>query len=174
MLVPVGILVGFYIVKAEPAVQVLNNQVEEITNGTVSRDSMNRCLSIGVAAAVGLAMIRILTGVNIYWILIPGYTLALIMARKTEPIFVGIAFDSGGVASGPMTSTFLLPMAIGACTGVGGNITTDAFGVVALVALAPIIAIQATGLLYVYKSKQPVETEVPEDTDYEIIELEEE
>ena len=174
MLVPVGILVGFYIVKAEPAVQVLNNQVEEITNGTVSRDSMNRCLSIGVAAAVGLAMIRILTGVNIYWILIPGYTLALIMARKTDPIFVGIAFDSGGVASGPMTSTFLLPMAIGACTGVGGNITTDAFGVVALVALAPIIAIQATGLLYVYKSKQPVETEVPEDTDYEIIELEEE
>ena len=140
MLVPVGILVGFYIVKAEPAVQVLNNQVEEITNGTVSRDSMNRCLSIGVAAAVGLAMIRILTGVNIYWILIPGYTLALIMARKTDPIFVGIAFDSGGVASGPMTSTFLLPMAIGACTGVGGNITTDAFGVVALVALAPIIA----------------------------------
>ena len=114
---------------------------------------MNRCLSIGVAAAVGLAMIRILTGVNIYWILIPGYTLALIMARKTDPIFVGIAFDSGGVASGPMTSTFLLPMAIGACTGVGGNITTDAFGVVALVALAPIIAIQATGLLYVYKSK---------------------
>lgn len=174
MLVPVGILVGFYIVKAEPAVQVLNNQVEEITNGTVSRDSMNRCLSNGVAAAVGLAMIRILTGVNIYWILIPGYTLALIMARKTDPIFVGIAFDSGGVASGPMTSTFLLPMAIGACTGVGGNITTDAFGVVALVALAPIIAIQATGLLYVYKSKQPVETEVPEDTDYEIIELEEE
>ena len=171
MLVPVGILVGFYIVKAEPAVQVLNNQVGEITNGT---DSMNRCLSIGVAAAVGLAMIRILTGVNIYWILIPGYTLALIMARKTDPIFVGIAFDSGGVASGPMTSTFLLPMAIGACTGVGGNITTDAFGVVALVALAPIIAIQATGLLYVYKSKQPVETEVPEDTDYEIIELEEE
>ena len=101
-------------------------------------------------------------------------SLALIMARKTDPIFVGIAFDSGGVASGPMTSTFLLPMAIGACTGVGGNITTDAFGVVALVALAPIIAIQATGLLYVYKSKQPVETEVPEDTDYEIIELEEE
>lgn len=174
MLVPVGALVGFYIVKAEPAVQVLNNQVEDITNGTVSRNSMNRCLSIGVSAAVALAMVRILTGVNIYWILIPGYILALCMAKRVEPIFVGIAFDSGGVASGPMTSTFLLPMAIGACVGVGGNITTDAFGVVALVALAPIIAIQATGLVYAYKAKRLPVTAVSEETDYEFVDLEEE
>ena len=174
MLVPVGALVGFYIVKAEPAVQVLNNQVEDITNGTVSRNSMNRCLSIGVSAAVALAMVRILTGVNIYWILIPGYILALCMAKRVEPIFVGIAFDSGGVASGPMTSTFLLPMAIGACVGVGGNITTDAFGVVALVALAPIIAIQATGLVYAYKAKRLPVTAVSEEIDYEFVDLEEE
>lgn len=174
LLIPVGALVGFYIVKAEPAVQLLNHQVEEITGGTVSRTSMNHCLSIGVSAAVGLSMLRILTGINIYWILIPGYLMALLMARMVEPIFIGIAFDSGGVASGPMTSTFLLPMAIGACTGVGGNVMTDAFGVVALVALAPIIAIQAAGVLYQYKSRRiPVEV-VAESSDYEIIELEEE
>ena len=118
----------------------------------ISRSSMNLALQAGVACAVALAMVRVLTGISIYWILIPGYAAALIMSRFVPSVFVGIAFDSGGVASGPMTSTFLLPLAMGACEAVGGNIVTDAFGVVALVALAPLIAIQIMGLLYTRKT----------------------
>ncbi len=176
LLVPIGMLIGYYIVKAEPAVQVLNNQVEEITNGMISKKSINLCLSIGVSCAVGLAMVRVLTGINIYWIIIPGYAAALIMTKFVPSIFVGIAFDSGGVASGPMTSTFLLPLAIGSCIAVGGNVITDAFGVVALVALAPLIAIQITGIIYVVKfNKAKKAEEITDDHEEDsIIELEEE
>lgn len=153
-LIPIGALIGYYIVKAEPAVQVLNKQVEDITNGSISRHSMNLCLSIGVSASVALAMVRVLTGISIYWLLIPGYVLALVLTKFVPKVFVGIAFDSGGVASGPMTSTFLLPLAMGACAAVGGNVVTDAFGVVAMVAMAPLIAIQVMGVVYNYKSGQ--------------------
>ena len=156
LLIPIGIVIGYYIVKAEPAVQVLNEQVEDITGGMVSHRMMNLALSIGVACAVALAMLRVLTGLNIYWIILPGYCIALVLSRLVPPVFVGIAFDSGGVASGPMTSTFLLPLAIGTCSAAGGNVVTDAFGIVALVALAPLIAIQIMGLIYVHKSKQNV------------------
>ncbi len=173
LLIPIGIVIGFYIVKAEPAVQVLNKQVEDLSSGTISRKMMNTALSIGVACAVALSMVRVLTGINIYWIIIPGYALSLILSRFVPSVFVGIAFDSGGVASGPMTSTFLLPLAMGACSAVGGNIVTDAFGVVALVAMAPLIAIQIMGLIYAHKSKAaaalPAE-ELQEDT---IVDIEE-
>lgn len=156
LLVPIGIVIGYYLVKAEPAVQVLNQQVEDVTGGTVSRGMMNLALSAGIACAVALSMVRVLTGLNSYWIIIPGYALALLLSRQVPPVFVGIAFDSGGAASGPMTSTFLLPLAMGACSAVGGNVVTDAFGVVALVALAPLVAIQIMGLVYAHKSKKPV------------------
>ena len=169
-LLPIGILIGYYIVKAEPAVQVLNEQVEELTGGSISRHAMNRALQAGVAAAVALAMLRVLTGVSIYWVLIPGYAAALIMSRFVPPVFVGIAFDSGGVASGPMTSTFLLPLAMGACSAVGGNVVTDAFGIVALVALAPLIAIQVMGLLYARRTKAQAAPNTLDDT---VVELEE-
>ncbi len=148
ILVPLGALIGYYIVKAEPAIQVLNHQVEGVTNGAISAKSMNLCMSIGVAVSVGLAMLRIIAGIPIQYIIIPGYVIALVLSRFVPRIFVGIAFDSGGVASGPMTTTFLLPLSIGACNAVGGNIMTDAFGVVALVALTPLIAIQIMGLVY--------------------------
>ena len=173
LLIPVGLLIGYYIVKAEPAVQILNHQVEDITDGMVTKEQMNLCLSVGVAGAVGLAMFRVLTGIPIYWILIPGYLLALGMSYRVQPILVGIALDSGGVASGPMTSTFLLPLTMGACTALGGNVVTDAFGVVALVALAPLIAIQIMGLVYEHKLKKSSGIPKPalEDT---IIELEDE
>lgn len=156
LLIPIGIIIGYYIVKAEPAVQVLDEQVEDITGGTVSRKMMNTALSVGVACAVALSMLRVLTGINIYFVIIPGYAAALILSRFVPKVFVGIAFDSGGVASGPMTSTFLLPLAMGACTAGGGNVVTDAFGIVALVALAPIIAVQLMGLVYVRKSKSGI------------------
>ena len=105
-------------------------------------------MSIGVATSVGLAMLRVLTGINIMWFLIPGYALAVGLSFYVPKIFTAIAFDSGGVASGPMTATFLLPFAQGACIAVGGNIVTDAFGVVAMVAMTPLITIQVLGLVY--------------------------
>ena len=174
VLVPIGVLIGYYIVKAEPAVQVLNEQVEDLTGGTISRRMMNTALSVGVACAVALSMVRVLTGLNIYWLLIPGYALALILSRMVPQVFVGIAFDSGGVASGPMTSTFLLPLAMGACTAVGGNVVTDAFGVVAMVAMAPLIAIQIMGLIYVRRSKQAEQATADLLADTTILDFEEE
>ena len=122
---------------------------------------MNRCLSIGVAVSVGLAMLRVVTGLPIQYILIPGYVLALTMSFIVPPIFVGIAFDSGGVASGPMTTTFLLPLSIGACETMGGNVMSDAFGVVALVALTPLIAVQIMGVMYRIKTSRAKKVVVP-------------
>lgn len=146
LLIPIGALVGYFIVRAEPAVQVLARQVEEISNGSITQKSINYALSIGIALSVGLAMVRILTGISIMWFLIPGYILSLGMTFFVPQIFTGVAFDSGGVASGPMTTTFLLPLAMGACEAVGGNVLTDAFGIVALVAMTPLCTIQLLGL----------------------------
>ena len=177
LLVPIGALIGYFIVKAEPAIQVLNHQVQNVTNGAISARSMNSALSIGVSISVGLAMLRIILQIPILYILIPGYVIALVMSRLVPKIFVGIAFDSGGVASGPMTSTFLLPICIGTCQTMGGNVMTDAFGVVALVALTPLIAIQIMGLRYRYKlhlieKRKAVIASMLTDGD-EIIEIEE-
>lgn len=158
LLVPVGMLIGYFIVKAEPAVQVLTRQVEEISNGSISQKSIQHSLSVGICVSVGLAMLRILTGIPILWFLVPGYLISVIMTFFVPQIFTGIAFDSGGVASGPMTATFLLPMAMGACDAVGGNLMTDAFGIVAMVAMTPLLTIQLLGLssnlrLYLEKRK---------------------
>ncbi len=171
LLVPLGMLIGFFLVKAEPAIQVLNHQVANVTDGAISVKAMNRSMSIGVAVSVGLAMLRVLTGISIQWIVIPGYVIALVLSRFVPKMFVGIAFDSGGVASGPMTATFLLPMSIGVCNAVGGNLMTDAFGMVALVAMTPLIAIQIMGVIYRIKTKKaekvvaPV-VEIPDDSDF--------
>lgn len=147
LLVPIGIVIGYFIVRAEPAVQVLTRQVEEVSNGSISRKSIQYSLSIGVAVSVGIAMLRILTGISILWFLIPGYLISLIMTFFVPQIYTGIAFDSGGVASGPMTATFLLPLAMGSCEAMGGNILTDAFGIVAMVAMTPLLTIQVLGLV---------------------------
>ncbi len=152
ILIPIGMIIGYYIVKAEPAIQVLNHQVENVTNGSISVKAMNRSMSIGVAVSIGLAMLKVLWSIPIQWIIIPGYIIALALSLVVPKMFVGIAFDSGGVASGPMTSTFLLPLSIGVCQALGGDLMTDAFGVVALVALTPLIAIQIMGLVYKLKS----------------------
>lgn len=146
VIVPIAMVMGYFIVKAEPAVYVLNRQVEEITDGAISAKAMGIGLSIGVSISLGLAMIRVLTGISILWFLIPGYALALGISFFVPKIYTAIAFDSGGVASGPMTAAFLLPLAQGACTAIGGNIVTDAFGVVAMVAMTPLITIQVMGL----------------------------
>ena len=114
--------------------------------GAVSQTAMRRGLSIGVAVSVGLAMLRVLTGGSLLWFLLPGYAFALTLTFFVPQMVTGIAFDSGGVASGPMTATFLLPFAMGACEAVGGNFMTDAFGLVALVAMTPLVTIQLLGL----------------------------
>lgn len=160
IIIPIGMLIGYFIVRAEPAVFVLTRQVEEITSGAISSKSMSLSLSIGVAVSLGLAMTRVLTGVSIFGFVLPGYAIALSLSFFVPKIFTAIAFDSGGVASGPMTATFLLPFAMGACVSVGGNIVTDAFGVVAMVAMTPLITIQVLGVVYKLRSahqeKEPV------------------
>lgn len=153
LLVPIGALVGYYIVRAEPAVRVLARQVEELSNGAITQRSINYALSIGIALSVGLAMVRILTGISILWFLVPGYFFSLVLTFFVPQMFTGVAFDSGGVASGPMTTTFLLPLAMGACEAVGGDVLTDAFGIVALVAMTPLCTIQLLGLFSRLKAR---------------------
>ena len=146
-LVPIGMLLGYFVVSAEPAVHTLKRQVAEVTNGAISQKSIGVALSVGVAASVGIAMVRVLTGIPILPILIVGYIVPLVITFFVPPIYTGIAFDSGGVASGPMATTFILPFAIGACSAMGGNIMTDAFGIVAMIAMTPLITIQVLGLI---------------------------
>ena len=160
LLIPLGALIGYCIVKAEPAVYVLNSQVEEITDGAISAGAMGISLSVGVAVSVALAMIRVLTGLPVLYFLIPGYIIAIVLSFFVPKIFSAIAFDSGGVASGPMTATFLLPLAQGACIAVGGNLVADSFGVVAMVAMTPLITIQMLGLVYQLKQRFGKKSEV--------------
>ncbi len=174
LLIPVGMAIGYFIVSAEPAVHVLNRQVEEISSGAIPQRAMKRSLSCGVAVSIGLAMLRVLTGISALWFLVPGYAAALALSFFVPPIFTSIAFDSGGVASGTMTATFLLPFAMGACEAVGGNIVADAFGVVAMVAMTPLIAVQLTGLVYQHrlKKQKPAAKQTPKPAEEtEIIEL---
>ena len=154
VLIPIGMVMGYFVVSAEPAVHSLKKQVEEVTNGAISQRAIGLALSLGVAVSVGIAMLRVLTGIPIYPFLIAGYIAALTITFFVPRIYTGIAFDSGGVASGPMTTTFMLPFAIGACEAVGGNIMTDAFGIVAMVAMTPLIAIQVLGLHSKIRQKQ--------------------
>ena len=157
IIVPVGVMIGYLVVKAEPAVYVLMRQVEELTSGAITGRSLQLSMCVGVGVSVGLSMLRVLLGINILWILVPGYLLALAMSFACPGLFTAIAFDSGGVASGPMTATFLLPMTMGFCLATGGNVATDAFGVVALVAMTPLITIQGLGLLYRFRSRSRVQ-----------------
>ena len=169
-IIPIGAIIGYYIVQAEPAVHVLTKQVNAVTAGTISRKVVLRYLSIGVACSLALALLRVMTGVNVMWFLIPGYAIALLLTIVVPSPFPSIAFDAGGVASGPMTAAFLLPFAMGACKAVGGNAATDAFGVVAFVAMTPLIAVQIPGLIWYVRSlstkKTPAEAQfVPIDED---------
>ncbi len=142
-----GLLMGILVVLAEPAIHVLNSQVEDVTGGYITRKSMLVGLCIGVGAAIALSMVRIILDFSLIYYIIPGYFLSLALSLFVPPVYTAIAFDSGGVASGPMTSGFILPFAIGVCVGTQGAdaVLRDAFGVVALVAMAPLITIQLLG-----------------------------
>lgn len=147
LVVAFGFIIGMVVVLAEPAVHVLNKQVEEITSGTVSKKSMMIALSVGVGISIGLSMLRIVLGFNILYYLIPGYFISLGLSFFVPGLYSAIAFDSGGVASGPLTSTFILPFAVGVCMTLSGkdSVMTDAFGIVAMVAMTPLITIQLLG-----------------------------
>ena len=148
-----GFIIGLVVVLAEPAVAVLNKQVEEITDGTVSKKSMMIALSVGVGISIALSIIRIIFDFSILYYLIPGYLISLGLSFFVPRMYTAIAFDSGGVASGPLTSTFILPFAIGACMALGGNVLSNAFGVVAMVAMTPLITIQLLGFNAVVKKQ---------------------
>ena len=169
MLVPIGMVVGYFIVAAEPAVHVLNRQVEDVTSGAIPQKAIGLALSIGVAVSIGLAMLRVCLGIPIYYLLVPGYAVALLLTRCVPRIFTAIAFDSGGVASGPMTATFLLPLTMGACEALGRDILTDAFGVVAMVAMTPLITIQLLGLIYQRKIRRTRDVTQAEEREIEFV-----
>ena len=155
LLIPLGLVMGVLVVLAEPAIHVLNGQVEEVTGGYVTKKSMLMGLCIGVGAAIALSMVRIVFDFSLIYYIIPGYFISLALSLFVPPVYTAIAFDSGGVASGPMTSGFILPFAVGACMSVQGSekVLSDAFGVVALVAMAPLITIQLLGFKAIVENR---------------------
>lgn len=161
LLVPLASILGYFIITSEPAVGVLTTQIEEITNGNIKKKILQVSLSIAVAIATGLSILRVITGISIWYFIFPGYFLALIMMPFVPKIFTAIAFDSGGVASGTMTATFLLPFAIGIAESLGRNVLTDAFGLIAMVATIPLIVIQFVGLIYKIKTSKQISYKDP-------------
>lgn len=151
LLIGTGFVLGAIIVCAEPAVWVLSEQVETVSGGTIKRKVLLVFLSVGTAIAIGIAMCRAVIGFNLKWVLIPGYIIAMILMIFSPSLFSGIAFDSGGVASGPLTSTFVLSFTLGAASGGSGG--SDSFGVIALVAMMPLLAIQIMGIIFKLKQK---------------------
>ena len=169
LLIPLAMGLGWFIISAEPAVYVLQKQIESVSSGAIPGSAIKYSLSIAISLAMGISMLRVLTGISIMWFLIPGYFIAIVLMFFVPDIYTAIAFDSGGVASGPMTATFMLQFMIGACSAAGGNVITDAFGIVATVAMMPLISIQVVGFIYGRKTK-----EISDDVsmvDDEIIEL---
>ena len=144
----VGALFGAAVVLAEPAIWVLTEQVEDVSQGRIKRPIMLAFISSGVALAVILAMLRIIHGLSIWWFILPGYALILHLMPFSTKLFVGIAFDSGGVATGPMSSTFLLPFAIGAASLIAEDVTVASFGMIGLIAMMPILTIEILGTIY--------------------------
>lgn len=148
ILIPFGCLLGALVVCAEPAIWVLTQTVEEVSGGNIRRPILLTALALAVAASVGLSMWRVLAGFSIWFLLLPWYIAALLLTFVSPKLFTAIAFDSGGVASGPLSSTFVLALLLGASTSVGGNPATDAFGLIAMIAVTPIVSIQILGWLF--------------------------
>ena len=173
LLIPLSMLLGWFIISAEPAVYVLEKQIEDVSAGASPGKAIKSSLSVAIALAMGLSMLRVLTGISIMWFLIPGYTLAILLSFRVPDIYTAIAFDSGGVASGPMTATFMLQFMVGVSIALGGNVLTDAFGIVAMVAMMPLLSIQVVGFYYQRKARK-VTQELESYGDCDIIELWEE
>ena len=158
IMVPLGFVLGFVATFAEPAVRILNLEVEKVSSGSIPQKIMLYTLSIGVGISVALSMLRVITGWPLMAFVIPGYLTALVLMFFSTPTFIHIAFDSGGVATGPMTVTFILAIAVGSASVIEGrDPIIDGFGMISLVALAPIIAVLVLGLLY--NRKEPLEND---------------
>ena len=147
-IIPIIVLMGFTIVKAEPAVVVLTSEIEKMTQGSLKRSLVTTALSVGVSIAVFIAIYRLLNGVSIRFFLFVCYALALLLMVRSPKLFTMLALDSGGAVSGPLSTSILLPVLIGICYQMGGNVLTDAFGVVGLTSISPLITIQGLGILY--------------------------
>lgn len=155
ILIPIGFVLGFVAVFAEPAVSVLIKQVEKVSGGYIPQKILLYTVSIGVASSVALAMGRLLYGIPIWYLIIPGYIIAIVLTKFSSKVFISIAFDSGGVATGPMTATFIVAMFIGLASAIEGrDPLLDGFGMVSLVALAPILSVLTLGLIYGRKEKE--------------------
>lgn len=155
ILIPLGFLMGFLVGFAEPAIHVMVKQVEEESGGTVRGKVLLAVLSLGIGAAVSLSMWRLLAGFSLYYFLIPGYIAVFILGRKVDKMFLAMAFDNGGVATGPMCSTFILSMAVAIAAEIEGRSPLiDGFGVVALIALTPILSTLALGYIYKKRAEQ--------------------
>lgn len=151
LLIPIGFLLGLVATIAEPAVHILSYEVEKASSGSIREKTILATLSLGVALFVALGMAKIIYGVPIHYILVPGYLLALVMMRFCEATFVAIAFDAGGVATGPMTVTFVLAVALGIATAMEGrDPIMDGFGLIALVAMAPILSVMVLGMIVTF------------------------
>lgn len=155
ILIPIGFVLGFVATIAEPAIRILNHEVDKVSGGYIPQKVLLYTLCIGVGFSIALAMLRLLAGIPIVWLLLPGYVIALIMMQYTSPTFTSVAFDAGGVATGPMTVTFIMAVALGVGEVLPGrDPMIDSFGMIALVALAPIISVLTLGLLYAWKERR--------------------
>lgn len=153
LLIPIIMIFAFFIAIAEPAVMILIDQVAEFTEGSISRKALKISLALGVSIAAGLSLIRVYTGTPFIYYAAVGYGVALLLMFLIPNIFIAIAFDAGGATGGSLTTAFLLPMAIGACCAIGGNVMTDAFGLASMVSLVPIITVEVVGLIYQIKNR---------------------
>lgn len=155
IVIPIGFVLGFLAIFAEPAVRVLNHEVEKASGGYIPARVLLYTLSIGVAISVALSMLRVILDISLWYLIIPGYAIAFIMAFRSNKDFVSIAFDAGGAATGPMTVTFILALALGFASGMEGrDPVMDGFGMITLVALTPILTVLGLGLLYGRKEKE--------------------
>lgn len=171
LMIPLAMIMGWFIISAEPAVAVLEKQIEDVSAGAIPGKTIKISLSVAISIAMGISVLRVITGISILYFLVPGYFIALVLTFFVPEIYTAIAFDSGGVASGPMTATFMLQFVIGASNALGGNILSDAFGVVAMVAMMPLISIQAVGLMYKIKDEKRVSNVEITYGDYDVVEL---
>lgn len=155
VLIPIGFILGLVVTLAEPGVKVLNIEVEKFSGGSINKKIMLSFLSIGVAISISLSMLKILTGISLWYFIVPGYILAFILTRYVSSTFIAVAFDSGGVTTGPMIVTFISSLSVGFASAIpGGNPVLDGFGMVSLVALTPILSVLILGFLYERKQKE--------------------
>ncbi|MGI5901843.1 MAG: DUF1538 domain-containing protein [Desulfitobacteriia bacterium] len=155
IVIPIGFILGFVTVMAEPTVRVLTDEIERVSGGAINKTILLFTLCIGVAASVALAMAKILLGIPLWYFILPGYVVAFILSRYADPKFIAMAFDSGGVATGPMTVTFILSITVGLAKVLENrDPLIDGFGTVALVYLTPVLAVLLLGFLYTRKEQE--------------------